>query len=454
MEGLGDNALIARMDAIGIDMSGPCWKAAHLKKSLFGITPVRHFSLEGEVPERLDVLKAYMKRGRLGPDSIALAYPVRDCLVKVLNMPSAERNALSGMLGYEIERHLPTEADEWRWSHSVIKTEGAASIIMLTAVKAAEADSIAASFGSAGLSPTLVTSGQVAMAKAARFSGYLSSGVLSALACAQNGWFTLDLFKNGVLVYSSQSHLVSARREIGFALSFVKETPEAFIVIDEDGSGQTADALSNEARNFCGIVKVFGPVPALSRAFGAALMAFENRADTGNLLAPAEGSAYRERLLGVAAAAMLAIFAAGAFVTVNDALTIRKTEREIALLGDDRIKAQALLREVDSITTDLKALEEMKGASSPGFLDMLRRLTELTPEDTYLTGLEYGREAISVDGVSQKASGLFMKLSRSGLAEEIKYEGPVVRGQDGRERFRIRFKPSGGQGNADNRLGS
>ena len=115
---------------------------------------------------------------------------------------------------------------------------------------------------------------------------------------------------------------------------------------------------------------------------------------------------------------------------------------------------KALARELDSITTDLKALEEMKGTSSPGFLDTLRRLTELTPEDTYLTGLEYGRESISVDGVSSKASGLFMKLSRSGLAEDIKYEGPVVRGQDGRERFRIRFKPSGGQGNADNRIGS
>lgn len=453
MEGLGDSTLITKMDAIGIDLSGPCWKAAHLKKSLSGIIPVKHLNLEGEISERFEKLKAYIKKHRLSPD-IALALPAGDCLVKVLSLPSADRKALAGMVGYEIERHLPTEAQLWRWSHAVVKTEGASSVIMLSAVKAEQADSITASFESAGLTPAIVTTGQEALAKAARFSGFLQADALSAIACVGSGGFTLDFFKDGALVYSSQSPLAMAPQEIGFALSFVKELPQDFIVIDEDGSEEAAEAFENEARRVCGAVKVFGPLPALSRAYGAALIGCDNRAGSASLLAMGDGSDLRVKILGAGAAAMIALFAAGAFVTVNDALTIRKTEREIALLGDDRIKAQAVMREVDSITTDLKALEDMKGASSPGFLDMLRRLTELTPEDTYLTGLEYAKEAISVDGVSQKASGLFMRLSRSGLAEDIKYDGPVVRGQDGRERFKIRFKPSKGQGNADDRLDS
>lgn len=451
---MGDSALITKMDAIGIDLSGPCWKAAHLKKGLSGITPVKHFNLEGEISERFEKLKAYMKRHRLAHDSIALALPASDCLVKILSLPSAGRKALSGMIGYELERHLPTEAQLWRWSQAVIKTEGASSVIILSAVKADQADSITASFESAGLTPALVTAGQEALANAARLSGFLPASALSALACVGSGRFTLDFFKDGMLVSSSQSLLPMACHEIGFALSFVKEPPQDFIVIDEDGTEEAAEAFESEARQVCGCVKVFGPVPALSRAFGAALMAFDNRAERPSLLAQSDGSDLRGKVLGAGAAAMLALLIAGALVTVNDALDIRKAEKGIALLGDDRIKAQAVMREVDAITADLKALEDMKGVSSPGFLDMLRRLTELTPEDTYLTGLEYGREAISVDGVSQKASGLFMKLSRSGLAEEIKYDGPVVRGQDGRERFKIRFKPSKGQGNEDDQFGS
>lgn len=453
MEGLGDNTLIIKMDVIGIDLSGPCWKAAHLKKGLSGITPVKHFNLEGESSERLEKLKAYMKKHRLAPE-IALALPASDCLVKVLSLPSTDRKALSGMLGYEIERHLPTEAELWRWSHAAVKTEGAASVIMLSAVKAEQVDSITAMFESAGFLPAFVTSGQEALANAARLSGFLPPDALSAVASVGRSGFTLDFFKDGMLVYSSQSPLATARQEIGFALSFVKEPPQDFLVIDEDGSGEAAEAIESEAREVCGAVKVFGPLPALSRAYGAALMACGSRAASASLVAVSDGSDLRAKLLGAGAAAILALFAAGSFVMVNDALTIRKAEREIALLGDDRIKAQAIMREVDSITTDLKVLDDMKGASSPGFLDMLRRLTELTPEDTYLTGLEYAKETISVDAVSRKASGLFMKLSLSGLAEDIKYDGPVVRGQDGRERFKIRFKPSKGQKNADDSFDS
>lgn len=453
MEGSGYSTLIIKMNAIGIDLSGSSWKAAHLKKGLSGIIPVKHFNLEGQISERLETLNAYMKKHRLARE-IALALPPGDCLVKVLSLPSADRKALSGMVGYEIERHLPTEASGWRWSHTVIKTEGASAVIMLSAVKAEQADSVIAMFESAGFTASFVTSGQEALAKAVRVSGFLSASDLSAVACVGSGGFTLDFFKDGHLVYSSQSPLAMARQEIGFAMSFLTELPQDFIVIDEDGSKEAAEAIESEARQVCGTVKVLGQVPAFSRAHGAALMLFDNSARNASLLAMSDGADLRVKVLGVGAAALLALFAAGAFMTVNDALTIRKTEREIALLGDGRIKAQAVVREVDSITSDLKALEDMKGASSPGFLDMLRRLTELTPEDTYLTGLEYGKEAIAVDGVSQKASGLFMKLSRSGLAEELKYDGPVVRGQDGRERFKIKFKPSKGQGNADDRLDS
>ena len=250
----------------------------------------------------------------------------------------------------------------------------------------------------------------------------------------------------------------SARLETGFALSFLKELPEAFVVIDEDastdGPGDALEEMMVAAKEVCDTVQLFGPVPAFSRALGAALIALDSKEAGANLAAGTTRSASREKVLAAAAASLLAVFIAGAAVAVSDTLAIRKTEKEIALLGDGRIKAQAAMRDAEAMTADINILEELKGASSPGFLDMLSRLTELTPEDTYLTGLEYGRESISVDGSSQKASGLFMKLSRSGLAEDIRYDGPVVRGQDGRERFRIRFKPSGGQGNADDKIDS
>lgn len=450
-------ALITR-EIIGIDLAGPRWKAAHLKKSLSGITPVEHLAFEGELSERLAALKGFLKRKKLAADAIALALPPGDCLLKVLSLPSADRKALSGILVYELERHLPAGPEAWRFTHTVMKNEGAASVIMLVAAKAAGADLQSAMFESAGLKPSFVTTGQRALAKAALGSGFLPPGALIAVASVNELGFSLDFFKDGTLVYCSHGAPGAARQETGFALAFLKELPEVFIVIDEeaseDGSWEGLEDMREAAKEVCGAVQLFGPVPAFSRASGAALMALDSKDARSNLAAGTTRSASREKVLAASAASMLAVFTAGAVVAVNDTLAIRKTEKEIALLGGDRLKAQAAMREAEAITADINILEELKGASSPGFLDMLRRLTELTPEDTYLTGLEYGKESISVDGSSQKASGLFMKLSRSGLAEEIMYDGPVVMGQDGRERFRIRFKPSGGQGNADDKIDS
>jgi len=453
---LGGDALITR-EVIGIELAAARWKAVHLKKGLSGITPVEHLTFEGELSERVASLKGYLKRSKLAVEALALAISPADCIVKVLSLPSADRKALSGILVYELERHLPAGPEAWRFTYSIIKNEGATSVIMLSAAKAAGVGLASSMFEPAGLKPAFVTSGQVALAKAALNSGFLPPQSLSTVASVSKLGFSLDFYKNGALVYSSTGAPGAARLETGLALSFLKELPEIFIVIDEDASDGPGDALEEmkeAAMDICEAVQLFGPVPAFSRAFGAALMALDSNEASANLAADAPRSASREKVLAVAAASVLAVLTAGAAVAVNDTLAIRKTEKDIALLGDGRVRAQAAMREVEAITADIKVLEELKGASSPGFLDMLRRLTELTPEDTYLTGLEYGKESISVDGSSQKASGLFMKLSRSGFAEDIRYDGPVVRGQDGRERFRIRFKPSGGQGDADDKIDS
>lgn len=442
------------LNSIGIDLAGPCWTVSHLKKGFSAVTPVAHLKIYGEVSEKIEKLKAHMKETGALTASISLALPPTECLVKVLSLPSTDGKALAGMLGFELERHLPSDAGHWRWYHSLAKAGKASSFIMLTAVKAERADVILSTFEAAGISVSLVTSGQTALAEALRRSGFVPPDKFTAVASVRGEGMALEVLKDGVLLYSSEAQVRDARQAMGFALSFVKELPESFVIIDEDSMEGAAEEVSDEARRLCGSVVEFGPVPSLSRAFGAAFMALENRSAGASLLERDNEPQVRKKALAAAGAAMLAVLGIGAVVAVNDMLTLRNVENEIELLGEDRIKAETLMRHVETVTSDIRTLEEIKGGSSPGFLDTLRRLTELTPEDTYLTGLEYGREKIVVDGVSQKASGLFMRLSGSGFAEDINYDGPVVRGQDGKERFRIKFRQSGGGVDGDGRTGS
>lgn len=441
-------------DVIGIDLSGRCWRASHLAKWPHRAELVEHFRLEGTLPERVGQLKAYMKERRAEGAAIALALDPRDCLVKTLRLPVAESTGAARMLGFETERHLPSDADGWRWSSAVMNTEGTSSTVMLSAAKADSVAEAISALEAAGLVPGLMISGQAALAAAAKRSGFLGAGDLSAVISVSEEAIDLEVIRDGALLYSSRAPVAWFKRETVLALSSVKEVPRSFVIIDEDnGDESVVEKIADEAREFCASVRVFGPIPALTRAFGAAAIIADGSERAIDFLPDKGAPFFREKALAAAFAAMLVILAAGAGVVANDLLTLNGISKEITRLGDDRTVAEAMIKESGSLAADLKTLEEIKGASAPEFLETLVRLTELTPEDTYLTGLEYGKDKIMVDGVSAKASGLFMKLSSSGFAEDINYEGPVTRGQDGKERFRIKFRKTGGEGDAAARTG-
>lgn len=439
-------------DTIGVDLGGPFWTVAHLRGGLFKGPAASCLRMEGDEAERVAGLKAYISGRGLRRARLALALPPDECFVKVLSLPASGDRELARMLGFETERHLPSEAGEWRWSHAVLKARGASSTVMLTAVKASAADAAARLFEGAGLCPTVVTSGQAALAEALSRSGFMAEDGVCLAASARADGLTFQAFDRATLAYSAESGPGSARQAISFALSFMKEAPRDFIVIDEGPDEDRAEALRAEATRICGRARVFGPVPALSRALGAAYIG--NARSAANFVKSAPGLRARRWALGSAAAALVAVVGAGAPVVVRDMGALEKIEREMALLGEDRSRAASLVRELSSFEGDIRVLDEIRGQSPPVFLDTLRTLTELVPEDTYLTGLDYDRDRIIVDGVSSRASGLFMRLSGSGLADGISYDGPVTRGQDGKERFRIRFNRAGGGADGQVKTGS
>lgn len=446
--------MIGRKNAIGVEISDERWAVSHLEGGMLARGPVANFTIEGDPGERAEKLKAYMTEMRLGSPMIALAFPEKESLFKVLSLPSTGTKTISKMLGFELERHLPSDIDAWRWSFAPLKAEGNSTAIMFSALKATSIEAVLSVLKAHDISPALMTSGQAALAEAQARSGFLPAQGLSAAVCVGPNGFILQLFRAGALEYSSKATIEVAEQAFSLALSYAKESPSSLLVIDEGIAPDRLDRFLGGASPFCGQARVFGPIPALSRAFGAALMALDRDASAASFNEQDTNLSTRKKSLAAAAIGVLAVVLAGGAVAVNDVLALKKVERQIAALGEERIRAEALLKEVEAKTRDMDALDEIKNESSPGFLATLARLTELTPEDTYLTGLEYGRETIIVDGVSQKASGLFMNLSRSGMAGEINYDGPVLRGQDGKERFRIKFRNAGGHGDEDTRFGS
>lgn len=116
---------------------------------------------------------------------------------------------------------------------------------------------------------------------------------------------------------------------------------------------------------------------------------------------------------------------------------LSRIDREIARLDPD-VKA------VDRVLRDLerkrKLLAVVNGVEAAGVrpLPVLRDLTEILPNDAWLTTVSLDAKGVELTGAASAASALIPLLENSPRLERVEFSSPVTRGRDNREQFRIR----------------
>ena len=116
---------------------------------------------------------------------------------------------------------------------------------------------------------------------------------------------------------------------------------------------------------------------------------------------------------------------------------LSRIDAEIARMDPD-VKA------VDRVLRDLerkrKLLAAVDGAEAAGIrpLPVLRELTEILPNDAWLTTLSLDAKGVELTGAASAASTLIPLLENSPRLERVEFSSPVTRGRDNREQFRIR----------------
>lgn len=115
-------------------------------------------------------------------------------------------------------------------------------------------------------------------------------------------------------------------------------------------------------------------------------------------------------------------------------------------LGDLDVASRQLdpeVRAVEQISAELKQkqrlLAAIKSADAGGIraLPLMRELTELLPQDTWLQSLNMDAKAVELSGQSNTASQLIPLLEGSPSLERVEFTSPVTKGRD-KEQFRIR----------------
>ena len=176
---------------------------------------------------------------------------------------------------------------------------------------------------------------------------------------------------------------------------------------------------------------------ALLPAVGAALGAVREGTVSVNLL-PAEfrfGEEGSRWLLTavLSAVLLLTLVAWGVSVVARDTMAQADLDEELTQLEPqvERVK------ELEAESADLrKRITSIAGERNRHAVEYLFDLTEILPDDAYLTTFRLRNEQIQIDGFARAASELIPKLEDSERFKNVKFASPTTKAQ-GKDRFSI-----------------
>ncbi|MBI4246330.1 MAG: PilN domain-containing protein, partial [Candidatus Rokubacteria bacterium] len=146
----------------------------------------------------------------------------------------------------------------------------------------------------------------------------------------------------------------------------------------------------------------------------------------------------RPQLITAGTAAATVLLAIGALLAPGwrDTRALAAVDARIAQLDPEVRAVEQVLREVER-KRRLLAAAEAASAASVRPLPVLQEVTELLPNDAWLTTIALDPKGVELTGQAAAAAALIPLLENSPRFERVEFASPVTRGRD-REQFRIR----------------
>jgi Tfp pilus assembly protein PilN len=116
---------------------------------------------------------------------------------------------------------------------------------------------------------------------------------------------------------------------------------------------------------------------------------------------------------------------------------LSRLNAEIARLDPSVKDADRVLRELERKRKLIATADAVESAAIRP-LPVLRDLTELLPNDAWLTTVSLDPKGVELTGAAAAASTLIPLLENSPRLERVEFSSPVTRSRDNKEQFRIR----------------
>ncbi|MFI5304850.1 MAG: PilN domain-containing protein [Nitrospiria bacterium] len=449
------------MDILGIEIRKDAWVLTHLKSSLFNSKIVRHLILNSpEDDGRIEELKRYHSANGLRQTPIAIVLPRSLTLTRVFEIPAPSEGAVGSVLKFEIERHLPFPVSEADYGFRILgrKEKGGPFSVLVAMVKKVEVSTMTSRFALVGMKPSYIGPWLTAVIDALSYLKIIHPKGRSVLIGLNDDEMHYDLLSGNIPVYSrslradhadvkEKIHQLNREMRLSLALSppaSGEKAADAGMILSAGNIGQDfLSALQSDLSIPCHEV-LTKEIPSFAIAsFGGALCIVGKTNDSINLAVSSvsDKSNPQGSLTGVLAViAILLLLLTAVSTLIRDRMFLWKLDSAIVEIKAKKAETEKDFNKLKSIDERIKILEEIGNTGRPGPLELIKSLTEQLPRNAWLTGFEYGNGVVLIDGVSERASSIFLILEKGRLMKDIEFAGAVTKGTDGKEHFRIKFK--------------
>jgi general secretion pathway protein L len=452
---------LSEAGSLGVFLDRAGLTLAHVKKSLLGVQaqhilhlPLSAGSLEDLGPPLKEAVSQWGLEGC--PASLAVASEM--AFFRPATLPRAAGENLSQVVAYELDRFLPLPAERLYYAFQVVKETETEIHLLLLALPREPVEECLQLLTEANLRPVSVEPAPGAVANA---FALLAKRLPSS-------WLLINLAPEGLEFTTIRGKILAAWRRVGLTPA---QDPAAALLLEVQrleaegpevkalclyGRGSPhleaaaldrlgeKDLITPELFNLQGMAPDSDQATVLP-AVGAALRGLGKVPLGANLLPPEARPALRLGSYSLPKL-LLAVFL-GLFCIWTGSLLIHKrvmlyqVNSQVAQLAPEARRVERQLEESKALAQQLKSFRRL--GESPDKLRILKDLTQLIPDHTWLFQLRISQQTLEISGMSKSAADLIPLLEKSGWLTKTEFASPIVADARKLEHFKIKAEIKG-----------
>lgn len=397
-----------------------------------------------------------------GKADVALNIPKAWAIIKTADFPSTVKENLSEVISYELDRITPFNAEDVFYDFRVIKEEEGKLSLLITATKADLIEPYLEAIRERGIDIKRLT---VSLSSLGSLCSYFyEKGDVIFLELHKNefeGGLFLDghvseTFTGGFLredeVMKADAILSEITPLADHAIS--KGRRPQVIVFTKEGNIDFESELKLKINLPLRVltekdikIKSIEPLKGISYAsLGSLIESLWLKSNGLNLLK--KGEQERQKTPFVLTALLLLIILGMYAIYIVAPLQIEKKrleeiDHQISIRREDVKKIEALKKDIEALNEEVSIIRNFK-ENRPVALNILKELTNILPDNTWLTRVRITQSTVEIEGYAGSATGLLSKLETSKYFRKAEFASPTFRDtRQNADRFIIKMEIEG-----------